>query len=221
MAVDFPAPFSPMTPWIVPASTRRLTPALASTLPNCFVSPRNSTAAGVSAVMSVVVSGFGRVSQRSGNRPLTVGRKFQRSEAGAGGCPAWYTRGNWEEVGTCSLAFLVCSSCAPRVLLWSWPCSYPLSPSSTWRRCSFTALAAGLPVGSFSCLSPPRGGQRFVLAFLRHGRQNPSQPHCDAMASLNIPGANLGLCLLTLLTVPATRLPVEAANIPRVAGKGR
>src|ERR1035438_6235201 len=50
---------------MVPASTRRLTPALANTLPNCFVSPRNSTAAGVAIVMSVVVSEFGRESQRS------------------------------------------------------------------------------------------------------------------------------------------------------------
>lgn len=63
MAVDLPAPFSPMTPWIVPASTRRFTPALASTLPNCLVSPRNSTAGGLGAVMTLVVSGFGGKSQ--------------------------------------------------------------------------------------------------------------------------------------------------------------
>ena len=32
MAVDLPAPFSPITPWIVTASTRRLPPALDSAM---------------------------------------------------------------------------------------------------------------------------------------------------------------------------------------------
>ena len=58
-----------------------------------------------------------------------------------------------------------------------------------------------------------------MLAFVRHEQQNPLRLHCDAMASLNIRGANVGLCLLTLLTGPATRLPVKAANVPRVADK--
>ena len=58
-----------------------------------------------------------------------------------------------------------------------------------------------------------------MLAFVRHEQQNPLRLHYDAMASLNIPDANVGLCLLTLLTGPATRLPVEAANVPRVADK--
>jgi hypothetical protein len=72
-----------------------LTPALANTLPKCFVSPRNSTAAGVAAVMSVVVSGFGRESQRSAlRRCWLVARlasrwsddvpKLARGPAGAG-----------------------------------------------------------------------------------------------------------------------------------------
>ena len=65
MVVDFPAPFSPMTPWMVPGATRRLTPALANTLPNCLVSPCNSTAGGALAVMISVVSEFERESQRS------------------------------------------------------------------------------------------------------------------------------------------------------------
>ena len=39
------------------------------------------------------------------------------------------------------------------------------------------------------------------------------------MARLNLHGAKLGLGLLSLLTAPATSLPVQAANVPRVVGK--
>src|SRR5262245_2814270 len=44
MAVDFPAPFSPTTPWIVPRSTLRSTASRAWTSPNLLLNPRISTA---------------------------------------------------------------------------------------------------------------------------------------------------------------------------------
>src|SRR5580698_3954414 len=43
---------------MVPGSTRRSTPALASTLPKCLVSPRNSTAAVVFVAITAAVSEF-------------------------------------------------------------------------------------------------------------------------------------------------------------------
>src|SRR5215470_6563041 len=43
MAVDFPAPFSPTTAWIVPPRTRILIRSLASTFPKCFVMFRSSS----------------------------------------------------------------------------------------------------------------------------------------------------------------------------------
>src|SRR5438046_1300037 len=43
---------------MVPVSTRRSTPALATTLPNCLVNPRNSTAAVVSTAIGFSVSEF-------------------------------------------------------------------------------------------------------------------------------------------------------------------
>src|SRR5437899_309298 len=51
MAVVLPAPFSPIRPWIIPASTRRFTPALAWTRPNCLVSPSSSTAGAATGVI--------------------------------------------------------------------------------------------------------------------------------------------------------------------------
>src|SRR5918994_7077535 len=45
MRVDLPAPFSPQTAWISPASTRRSTRSLATTPGNRLVMPSSSTAA--------------------------------------------------------------------------------------------------------------------------------------------------------------------------------
>src|SRR6476646_7955901 len=46
MSVDLPAPFSPTMAWIVPASTRRLTPSLATTPGNRLTMSRSSMARG-------------------------------------------------------------------------------------------------------------------------------------------------------------------------------
>jgi hypothetical protein len=53
MSVDLPAPFSPTMAWMVPGSTRRFTPSLATTPGKRFTMSRSSMAAAPAVTGSV------------------------------------------------------------------------------------------------------------------------------------------------------------------------
>src|ERR1700750_3101562 len=55
MMVDLPAPFSPITPTMLPAGIAMLTPRLACTGPKLFAMPRSSRASAIAAPVAFVV----------------------------------------------------------------------------------------------------------------------------------------------------------------------